>query len=51
MPLAPLPYDQRRKVFSSIVGARAAGAKPQDYRTDIARRFGLTIKQLAVIEQ
>jgi hypothetical protein len=47
----PLPYDQCRKVFASIVGVRAAGANPQDYRKDIAQRFGLTAKHLAVIEQ
>jgi hypothetical protein len=47
---ALLPYDHRRKVYSSIVGARAAGAKPQDYRKDISDRFGLTPQQLMAIE-
>jgi hypothetical protein len=51
MPDAPLSYDQRRKVFSSIVGARAAGAKPQDYRPAIAERFGLTPEQLDAVEK
>jgi hypothetical protein len=47
---ALLPYDHRRKVFSSIVGARAAGATPTEYRKVIAERFGLTVRQLATIE-
>jgi hypothetical protein len=48
---APLPYDQRRRVFSSIVGARAAGAESKNYRKDIADRCGLTVKQLEAIEK
>jgi hypothetical protein len=49
---APLSYDQRRKVFASIVGARAAGARPRprDYRRHVAKRFRLTAERLAAIE-
>jgi hypothetical protein len=46
---APLPFDPRR-IFVAVVGARAAGATPTEYRKVIAERFGLTPKQLGAIE-
>jgi hypothetical protein len=47
----PLPEDRRREIFRALVEAQDRGTPAAESRTEVAKQFGITPKQLRDIEQ